>query len=122
MYARWMGLETITPRALLELQQREAVTVIDLNAPQAWRRARVPGALNLDHERYDRSALPSDPAAALVFYCSNVLCRKAPLAARRAVRMGYENVRVMSAGIRGWISAGLPTEAEGMDPPDLGAG
>jgi 3-mercaptopyruvate sulfurtransferase SseA len=25
--------------------------------------------------------------------------------------MGHENVRVMSAGIRGWLAAGLPTES-----------
>ncbi|MFL6197565.1 MAG: rhodanese-like domain-containing protein [Thermoanaerobaculia bacterium] len=31
-------------------------------------------------------------------------------AARRAKKMGYENVKVMSAGITGWLAAKLPTE------------
>jgi rhodanese-related sulfurtransferase len=39
------------------------------------------------------------------------MCRKAPNAARRAKKLGYENVRVMSAGITGWLDKGLPTEA-----------
>jgi rhodanese-related sulfurtransferase len=47
----------------------------------------------------------------LVFYCSNPLCRKAPTAALRARKLGYENVRVMSAGINGWMSAQLPVES-----------
>jgi rhodanese-related sulfurtransferase len=47
----------------------------------------------------------------VAFYCSNPLCRKAPNAARRAKQMGYGNVRVMSAGISGWLSAKLPTES-----------
>ncbi len=46
-----------------------------------------------------------------MFYCSHPLCRKAPNAASRARKMGYPNVMVMSAGISGWLSAGLPTEA-----------
>jgi len=46
-----------------------------------------------------------------VFYCSGPLCRKAPLAARRAKGFGYTDVRVMSAGISGWMAARLPTES-----------
>ena len=33
------------------------------------------------------------------------------LAAKRGRRMGYGDVRVLSAGNSGWIGAGLPTEA-----------
>ena len=40
-----------------------------------------------------------------VFYCSNPMCMKAPNAARRAKALGYTNVHVMSAGIRGWLDA-----------------
>jgi rhodanese-related sulfurtransferase len=39
------------------------------------------------------------------------MCRKAPIAAKRAKQMGYENVKVMSAGISGWLGSNLPTEA-----------
>jgi rhodanese-related sulfurtransferase len=39
------------------------------------------------------------------------MCRKAPSAAARAKKMGYANVQVMSAGIRGWLAADLPTDA-----------
>ena len=55
--------------------------------------------------------LPPDKDSTLVFDCSSPMCRKAPNAARRAKKMGYSDVRVMTAGISGWLSAKLPTES-----------
>ena len=111
MFARLMGLTTISPRELHQLMQNAPVTAIDVNPRQSWVKARVPGALHLDPLAYSDADLPSDKASTLVFYCSNVLCRKAPNAARRAKSMGYSRVQVMSAGISGWLSANLPTES-----------
>jgi len=98
-----MGLKTISPR---ELRDATGVAIFDVNSPQSWMSAHVPGAAHFDSD----ADLPADKSATLVFYCSNPLCRKAPNAAKRAKTLGYANVRVMSAGISGWISAGLPTE------------
>jgi len=109
--ARLMGLETVSPAALHQLMQAAAVTVIDVNSRQSWNDAHVPGALHLDPFTYAEADLPADKDAPLVFYCSNFLCTKAPKAARRAKKLGYTHVRVMSAGITGWLSAALPTEA-----------
>ena len=99
MFAQLMGLKTISPR---DLHESSGVVIVDVNSPQSFLQARVPGAVQ---------ELPADKSAALVFYCSNPLCRKAPNAAKRAKQLGYTNVRVMSAGISGWISAGLPTDS-----------
>lgn len=113
MFAQLMGLKTISPGDLHRLMQEQPVRVIDVNAPMSWMKARVPGAVNLNHLEYQDSDLPPDKASNLVFYCSNPMCRKAPLAARRAKKMGYDNVRVMSAGITGWLATHLPTEGTG---------
>lgn len=110
MFAWLMGLKTISPARLHQLMQDQPVTAVDVNSPQSWSEARVPGALNLDPAGYEEKSLPADKDSLLVFYCSNPLCRKAPNAARRAKLMGYRNVHVMSAGISGWLSAKLPTE------------
>ena len=104
MFAQLMGLKTISPR---ELHQTTGVIIFDVNSPQSWRAAHVPGARHFDGD----GDLPADKSGPLVFYCSNPFCRKAPNAARRAKMLGYENVRVMSAGIGGWMKAGLPTES-----------
>ena len=111
MFAKLLGLDSISPAELHERMQREPVTIIDVNSPQSWTSAHVPGARNLDPAGFSEGELPRDKDSMLVFYCSNFLCRKAPNAARRAKSMGYRNVQVMSAGISGWSSAGLPTES-----------
>jgi rhodanese-related sulfurtransferase len=112
LLARLMGLTSISPSDLHEMMQKQQVTVIDVNSRQSWMQARVPGALNLDPTGYNDSDLPPDKKSSLVFYCSGPMCRKAPNATRRAKQMGYSNVKVMSAGISGWLAAHLPTEAE----------
>lgn len=109
MFARLMGLKTISPRQLQDVLA--TVSVYDVNSPQSWMEAHVPGAVHLDPIAFTGGDLPADKASPLVFYCSNLLCRKAPNAARRAEGMGYTDVRVMSAGISGWMTAGLPVDA-----------
>src|SRR4030095_6252562 len=105
MIARLMGLKVISPDGLHQMIEKQQVTVIDVNSRQSWIKARVPGALNLDPAGYHDSDLPPDKESNLVFYCSNPMCTKAPNAARRAKKMGYSNVKVMSAGISGWLAA-----------------
>ena len=111
MIARLMGLKTVSPRRLEQLIDEATVTVIDVNPRHSWLAARVRGAMHLDPANFSDRDLPGDRTAALVFYCSNPMCTKAPRAARRAAAMGYRDVQVMSAGIRGWVDAGLPTES-----------
>ncbi len=117
MMARLMGLPTIAPGELHHLIQNRQVVVIDVNAPGCWEQVHVPGATPLDGARFEADALPGDKTVPLVFYCSNALCRKAPKAARRALGFGHQNVRVLSAGIAGWVRAGLPTETGAQSPP-----
>jgi rhodanese-related sulfurtransferase len=111
MFARLMGLSTVDPKTLRQRMQAEPVAIFDVNSPGSWLKARIPGARNLDPEAYLESDLAVARDHALVFYCSNPFCRKAPLAARRARKMGYSEVQVLSAGITGWLAAGLPTDS-----------
>ena len=111
MIAQLMGLRTISPGDLLRLSREGGAIAIDVNSRGSWLEARVPGAVHLDPAAFDAAALPADKLALLVFYCSNPLCRKAPTAALRARTLGYQNVRVMPAGIKGWVSARLPVES-----------
>ncbi len=111
LITRIMGLKTISPAALQQMVKDAPVSIFDVNARDSWSKARVPGARPVDHVRFSEVDLPGDRSATLVFYCSNPLCAKAPLAARRAERMGFLDVRVLSAGISGWIACGQPVES-----------
>ena len=111
MIAQLMGLRTIAPDAVLRLTREGRAVPLDVNSRESWLAAHVPGSVNLDPLSITQDALPADKSATLVFYCSNPLCSKAPRAAMRARSFGYEDVRVMSAGIKGWMSARLPIES-----------
>lgn len=111
MIARLLGLPTISPRELQALVcSDDSVIVYDLNGQPSWSKAHVPGARHLDPQQFDAGDPGAASGSVLVFYCSGPLCRKAPLAARRARRMGSLDVRVMTAGLRGWLDLGLPVE------------
>jgi rhodanese-related sulfurtransferase len=113
MFARLMGLKTVDPATLRQRMQDERIAVFDVNSRGSWLDARIPGARHLDPETFLESDLPTERDHALVFYCSNPFCRKAPRAALRARKMGYRGIHVLSAGISGWLAAGLPTESGG---------
>jgi hypothetical protein len=68
MFARWMGLNVISPGQLPQLMQKEPVSVLDVNSRPSWFTARVPGARPLDPMGYDESDLPADRDSTLVFY------------------------------------------------------
>lgn len=111
MLVMLMGVKSVSCRDVNALPTSDRACVIDVNAPSRWAHAHVPGARNLDPQHYVASDLPTDQAALLVFYCSNPMCSKAPRAARRAMAMGHTQVRVMSAGMQGWMEARLPVES-----------
>jgi rhodanese-related sulfurtransferase len=111
MMAFLMGLRNISPREVLQHVEAHSAIVFDVNALGHWCQSHVPRSTNLEASTFAASALPVERETLLVFYCSGPLCRKAPNAALRARRFGYSNVRVMSAGIQGWRSAGLPVES-----------
>jgi rhodanese-related sulfurtransferase len=111
MLARLMGLQTVDPATLRRRMQSESLAIFDVNSRASWAQARIPGARHLDPQTFQESDLPPGHDAALVFYCSNPFCMKAPQAARRARKMGFEAVQVLSAGISGWLAAGMPAES-----------
>jgi len=113
MYALFLGLKSISPSDLHLLMEAEEITVVDVNSRERWSEGHVPGATNLDPENFKSKDLPTDKSATVVFYCSNFMCSKGPKAAKRARKFGYQNAIVMSAGIKGWLCAKLPTQSGG---------
>jgi rhodanese-related sulfurtransferase len=88
------------------------VAFLDANPAHRWRATHVLGAHNVDPAAYTREQLPADEATPLIFYCSGPGCGAAHYAARRAVNLGFQHVHVMTDGIAGWTSQGLPVEQE----------
>jgi rhodanese-related sulfurtransferase len=72
----------------------------------------VPGALDWADVKSDLAAkLPADKSTLVIAYCGNPKCGAYAQAANAAKKLGYTNVKHMSAGIAGWKEAKMPTEA-----------
>jgi rhodanese-related sulfurtransferase len=77
-----------------------------------YRKAHLPGAINIPHDRVDELAprLLPDKTAAIVVYCANAPCKNSGIAAARLVELGYRDVRDYHEDKQDWIEAGLPVE------------
>jgi rhodanese-related sulfurtransferase len=84
---------------------------VDANGGMTRKRlGTIPGAVLLtDYEAFALSELPSNKARELVFYCANEYCGASHEAAKRARVAGHTNVKVLPAGIAGWVKAGKAT-------------
>lgn len=85
--------------------------IIDANAPASYKAGHVPGALSWAEIKSDlASKLPADKNTLIIAYCGNPKCGAYLQAAKAAEKLGYTNVKHMSAGIAGWNEAKMPTE------------
>lgn len=89
----------------------DKVTIIDVNGTDSYNSGHVPGALNFDViEANFAKSLPENKDALIIAYCGNPRCSAYQAAAKAAEKLGYKNVKHMSAGISGWKKAGEKTQ------------
>ena len=85
--------------------------IIDVNGTESYQKGHVPGALNYDVIKENLAAkLPTDKNALVIAYCGGPKCMAYQQAAKAAAKLGYKNVKHMSAGISGWKEAGQTLE------------
>ena len=90
--------------------EAKKVVVIDVNGSKSYAKGHVPGAVNFETTKDLASVLPKDKNALIVAYCGGPSCKAYQSAAKAAEKLGYKNVKHMSAGISGWNTAGEKTE------------
>ena len=100
-------LSKVSVEEAAKLLKEGSVVMVDANGTITRKfRGVVPGARLLSHYRkYDEKELQASKQDTLVFYCGSEKCSSAPKAAQIASAKGYQ-VKVMDAGIKGWIRAG----------------
>ncbi len=87
------------------------VTVIDVNGSKSYKKGHIPTAIDFDaHENNIAAVLPKDKEALIVAYCGGPRCKAYKEAASAAEKLGYKNVKHLSAGIAGWKDAGEKIE------------
>lgn len=89
----------------------KSAVIIDANGPDSYKAGHVQGALSWSAIRTDLAAkLPADKNTLIIAYCGNPKCGAYVAAANAAKKLGYTNIKHMSAGIAGWKDAKMPTE------------
>ena len=87
------------------------VTVIDVNGTESFEKGRIPSAIDFEASSEKLAKLlPEDKNALIVAYCGGPKCMAYKQAAKAAEKLGYKNVKHLSAGISGWKEAGEKTE------------
>lgn len=95
-----------------KLAESKSAVIIDVNGDESYKAGHVPGALNFAAIQDKLAAsLPKKKDSLIVAYCGNPKCGAYLRAAKAAQKLGYTNIKHMSAGIAGWKSAGMKTEA-----------
>jgi rhodanese-related sulfurtransferase len=97
-----------------KLAESKSAVIIDVNGDESFKAGHVPGALDFAAIKDSLAAsLPKKKDALIVAYCGNPKCGAYLRAAKAAQKLGYTNIKHMTAGISGWKAAGMKTEAGG---------
>jgi rhodanese-related sulfurtransferase len=87
------------------------VVLLDANGSESWQKGHIPGAIDFSATKESlASVLPRDKDALVVAYCGNPQCHAYQAAAEAAKKLGYKNIKHLTAGIMGWKDAGEKTE------------
>jgi rhodanese-related sulfurtransferase len=82
------------------------VVVIDVNGSESYKSGHIPTAVDFSKVQGDiASVLPKDKEALVVAYCGGPSCSAYTRAAKAASKLGYTNVKHLSAGMSGWLKA-----------------
>ena len=93
------------------LTKSKKAVIIDVNGTESYKNGHVPGALDFDVIKANLAAkLPADKDTLVVAYCGNPKCTAYQAAAKAASKLGYKNIKHMSAGIAGWKEAKMTLE------------
>jgi rhodanese-related sulfurtransferase len=117
---RFQKLVAQAKRSVTEISATEArkqaeageAVLIDVREESDWREGHAEGATHLSRgviELEIEEQIP-DVTESIICYCGGG--SRSALVAESLQKMGYENVRSLSGGLRAWKEAGLPTERE----------
>ena len=84
-------------------------TIIDANSATTYKSGHIPGAVAYNAGKL-ADVLPKEKDALIVAYCGSPKCTAYSKAAKEAQKLGYTNIKHLSAGIAGWKDAGEKTE------------
>ena len=83
------------------------VAVIDVNGAGSYKKGHIPSAIHFSSVGAKLAkSLPKDENTLIVSYCGGPGCSAYKRGADAAAKLGYKNVKHLSAGISGWKRSG----------------
>ncbi len=110
--ARSQVRETSAEELLARRARGEPFVLLDVREDHEWAAGHLPGAAHLGRgilERDVETRFP-DPHTEIVVYCGGGY--RSALAAQTLQTMGYDRVRSLAGGYRGWTEASRPLEGK----------
>ena len=96
-----------------QMDSNKAVIIDSRPFRPKYIKGHVPTAMSIPDSQFNELAgkLPLDVNTPLVFYCGGFKCPLSHKSAKKAIRMGYTNVKVFSAGYPAWKQYAGGTQA-----------
>ena len=108
------GFPDITIPELKSVMESKKAVTLDVNGSESYQQGHIPGAIDyIANQDKIISLLPKDKNALVVAYCGNPQCQAYLSAAKAVKKLGYTNVKHLTAGIAGWKEAHEKTEKGG---------
>lgn len=92
-------------------------TLVEALPEMYWRKAHIPGALQIDYTEIEAKAdsLLPDKGAKIVVYCANTECQNSTKATQTLESLGYKEVYEYVEGKQDWADAGFPLVSKNGD-------
>ncbi|MCP4149294.1 MAG: rhodanese-like domain-containing protein, partial [bacterium] len=91
-----------------KLDKKAPMTLIDSRPKRKkYKKGHIPTAISLPDSKFNKlsNKLPQDKQALIVFYCGGYKCKLSHKSAKKALKLGYTNVKVFSGGYPEWKKA-----------------
>lgn len=97
-----------------QIDGKANLVVIDSRPKRAkYDKGHIPTAVSIPDTEFDKlkDQLPADKSTPLVFYCGGLECPLSHKSAKKAMAMGYTDVKVFAAGYPAWKTAAATAQA-----------
>ena len=106
--------DEVIPAAEAKARLERGALFLDARPADFWRMSRVPGALSLPEEEFDRALAELEPRLRrtfnIVVYCSGYGCEASHVVARRLRERGI-HAAILDEGLPAWEEAGYPIQS-----------
>jgi len=93
-----------------KMERGEDIQVIDVLSEKSYKDRHLPGAVNIPYRDIAKRKDEIDADKEIIVYCNDKDCDASPIAAKKLVKLGFEDVTDFEGGLLEWEKAGYDLE------------